>query len=107
MLDPPVSTEAELSPPAAPAEPAAAKSHAALPASWHLASGALSGAASVLMLQPLDREPGQRSFHCEILTLVCPVLSHQNPDSARPTTSLLDRYFFRNNKTRRTFIGRN
>ncbi|KAG0665599.1 hypothetical protein C6P46_006382 [Rhodotorula mucilaginosa] len=54
MLDPPVSTEAELSPPAAPAEPAAAKSHAALPASWHLASGALSGAASVLMLQPLD-----------------------------------------------------
>ncbi|KWU47440.1 mitochondrial carrier [Rhodotorula sp. JG-1b] len=52
MLDPPVSTEAEL-PPAAAAEPAA-KSHAALPASWHLASGALSGAASVLMLQPLD-----------------------------------------------------
>ncbi|GAA6029688.1 hypothetical protein JCM8097_001002 [Rhodosporidiobolus ruineniae] len=40
-LDPPVSSEA------APAKP-----H--LPASWHLASGALSGAASVLVLQPLD-----------------------------------------------------
>ncbi|TKA57651.1 hypothetical protein B0A53_00800 [Rhodotorula sp. CCFEE 5036] len=50
MLDPPVSTEAELSV----AVPPAAKSHAPLPASWHLASGALSGAASVLMLQPLD-----------------------------------------------------
>ncbi|GAA5992349.1 hypothetical protein JCM11641_007859 [Rhodosporidiobolus odoratus] len=40
-LDPPVSSEA-----------APAKQH--LPASWHLASGAISGAASVLSLQPLD-----------------------------------------------------
>ncbi|GAA5895137.1 hypothetical protein JCM6882_008290 [Rhodosporidiobolus microsporus] len=40
-LDPPVLTEA------APAK-------AQLPASWHLASGAVSGAASVLALQPLD-----------------------------------------------------
>ncbi|GAA6001297.1 Hem25p [Rhodotorula paludigena] len=40
-LDPPVSSEA------APAK-------AQLPATWHLASGAVSGAASVFMLQPLD-----------------------------------------------------
>ncbi|GAA5821851.1 hypothetical protein JCM11251_004743 [Rhodosporidiobolus azoricus] len=41
VLDPPVSTEA-------------APVKAQLPASWHLASGAVSGAASVLALQPLD-----------------------------------------------------
>ncbi|GAA5880623.1 hypothetical protein JCM1840_002273 [Sporobolomyces johnsonii] len=41
LVDPPVSAPI---PPPAPA----------LPASWHLASGAISGAASVLILQPLD-----------------------------------------------------
>ncbi|BGP47052.1 hypothetical protein JCM10450v2_002904 [Rhodotorula kratochvilovae] len=40
-LDPPVSSEA-------------APMKAQLPAAWHLASGAVSGAASVFMLQPLD-----------------------------------------------------
>ncbi|TNY19092.1 mitochondrial carrier domain-containing protein [Rhodotorula diobovata] len=40
-LDPPVSSEA-------------APVKAQLPAAWHLASGAVSGAASVFMLQPLD-----------------------------------------------------
>ncbi|GAA5892784.1 Hem25p [Sporobolomyces salmoneus] len=34
--------------------PAPSTSSSSLPASWHLASGAISGAASVLMLQPLD-----------------------------------------------------
>lgn len=40
----------------APAPSRPANKKAQLPATWHLASGAVSGAASVLALQPLDCE---------------------------------------------------
>lgn len=51
----PTSTPATPPVPQSSSAAAPVKSHAgALPASWHLASGAVSGAASVLILQPLD-----------------------------------------------------
>lgn len=43
-----------------PPQPGTKGKKAQLSATWHLASGAVSGAASVLALQPLDRASGWR-----------------------------------------------
>lgn len=72
-LDPPVSSEA------APAK-------AQLPAAWHLASGAVSGAASVFMLQPLDRTSFLSFLNlldrrADLHSTLC---SHQDARAARP-----------------------